>query len=154
MDVASVMAETRNTWRHVPDPADPIAIADLSINAPVPLPTEYLDLLRLHDGGEGELGAEPGWFQLWATSDVLNYNRMYELPELLPGFFGFGSSGGGELLAFDCRGKQPWPVVMVPWIPLDAAEALPVATDFSKFVQLLGRKCPDPEPGTGPESWV
>lgn len=146
MDVAAVIAETRAAWVHVPGPADPSAVADLAANANVQLPIEYLDLLRLHDGGEGELAVEPGWFQLWPTVEVLAANREYQLPELLQSFFGFGSSGGGELLALDCRSQLPWPVVMVPFIPLDATLALPVAADFGEFVRLLGRA----SPGTSP----
>ena len=51
------------------------------------------------------------------------------------------------MLALDCRGQFPWPVVMVPFIPLDGAEAWPVAADFGGFVRLLGRVRPDAEPG-------
>ena len=83
---------------------------------------------------------------MWPTVEVLTNNQEYQLPEFLPGFFGFGSNGGGELLALDCRLKQPWPVVMVPFIPLDAAEAQRVAADFGGFVRLLGRLCTDAEP--------
>jgi hypothetical protein len=146
MDVEAVIAEAQAGWQHMPGPADPAALEGLTSGAPIPLPAEYLALLRLHDGGEGELGAEPGWFQLWPAADVLAANREFQLPEFLPGFFGFGSSCGGELLALDCRGQLPWPVVMVPFIPLDAAEALPVTADFGGFVRLLGRVCPDAEP--------
>jgi hypothetical protein len=146
MDVKAVITEAQAGWQHMPGPADPAAVAGLASAAPVPLPAEYLALLRLHDGGEGELGAEPGWFQLWPAAEVLAANRYYQLPEFLPGFLGFGSSGGGELLALDCRGQFPWPVVMVPFIPLDGAEALPVAADFGGFVRLLGRVCPDAKP--------
>src|SRR4051812_46901681 len=120
MDVAAVITEALAGWTDVPGPAKPAAVARLAAGAPVPLPDEYLALLRLHDGGEGELGAEPGWFCLWPAAEVLTNNREYELPEFLPGFFGFGSNGGGELLALDCRGPRPWPVVMVPFAPLDA----------------------------------
>ena len=149
MDVAAVIAESISNWQHCPDPADPDAIAALAVGAPVPLPAEYLALLRLHDGGEGELGAEPGWFQLWPVDEVLTANRDYQLAEFLPGFFGFGSSGGGDLLALDCRGRPPWPVVVVPFIPVDVAEAQSVAADFGGFVRLLGRVCPDAVPDDG-----
>ncbi len=84
------------------------------------------------------------------TADVLANNREYQLTEFLPGFFGFGSNGGGELLALDCRGRPPWPVNMVPFIPLDAAEAQPVAADFGGFVRLLGRVCPDADADAAP----
>jgi hypothetical protein len=50
------------------------------------------------------------------------------------------------LLALDFRGRFQWPVVMVPFIPLDGVEALPVAAHFGGFVRLLGRVCPDAKP--------
>ena len=79
-------------------------------------------------------------------AEVLAANRDYQFPEFLPKFFGLGSSGGGEWLALDCRGQFPWPVVKVPFIPLDGDEALPAAADFGGFVRLLGRVCPDAKP--------
>ncbi len=49
------------------------------------------------------MGADPGWFQVWPADQVVELNRGYEVCENLPGFFGIGSSGGGELLASDAR---------------------------------------------------
>jgi hypothetical protein len=138
MDVATVIADSLPGWQYLPPPADPADIGDLASSAPIHLPSEYLDLLRLHDGGEGELGANPGWFQLWPASKVLEYNQGYELPKCFPGYFGFGSSGGGDLLGFDCRGSEPWPVITAPLIGLDPVEE--VAESFGAFVRLLGRR--------------
>ena len=146
MDVAATIAEAKAGWTTRPPGADLAALELLVSSTTVSLPLEYLALLRVHDGGEGELGTEPGWFCLWSAVEVLVNNRQYQLSKFLPGFFGFGSNGGGELLALDCRGQPPWPVVRVPFIPLDAAEAQPVADDFSKFVRRLGRLCPDAQP--------
>src|SRR5262249_26030926 len=78
MNVASVIAEVMAGWTHVPGPADPADVAEFSARAPIPLPAEYLALLRLHDGGEGELGADPGWFCLWPTAEVLTNNQEYQ----------------------------------------------------------------------------
>lgn len=59
---------------------------------------------------------DPGWFQLWPAEKVIEYNNSYKVAENVPGFFGFGSSGGGEMLAFDMRGGKPRKVVMIPFI--------------------------------------
>jgi hypothetical protein len=40
-----------------------------------------------------------------------------------PGVFGFGSSGGGELFAFEYRDVRAGRILMVPLIPLDLREA-------------------------------
>ena len=77
----------------------------------------------------------PGWFQLWPPAEVEQMNRDYHVSELAPGFLGFGSSGGGELLAFDAGGR----VVMIPFILMSPEHALPVASSWSEFVERIER---------------
>lgn len=146
MDVAAVVAAASDGWRRRPAPASPGDVANLVAGAPVRLPAEYLGLLRLHDGGEGVLGAEPGWFEIWPAAVVLTANSECRAAGLPTGFFGFGSSGAGEMLALDCRSGPPYPVVMMPFIPFNAATAQQVASDFGEFVRLLGRAGPDSAP--------
>jgi len=55
------------------------------------------------------------------------------------GFFGFGSNGGGELLAFDLRDGEPYPIVIVPLIPLDPNEAIQIARSFDELRELIGK---------------
>ena len=110
--------------------------------APVPLPAEYLTFLSLSNGGEGDLGIEPGWVSFWPAEGVLEHNAAYRLAELVPGLFGFGSNGAGELLAFDTRAGLPYPVVTVPFIPLAFAQASVVAPDFRLFAQAVGTPLP------------
>jgi hypothetical protein len=121
------------------EPADPKRIQKLVDNVAEELPQEYLDLLVYSDGGEGELGFEPGWFQLWSSADVIDLNKSYEIDKNLPGYFGFGSNGGGELLAFDMKHGKPWKVVMIPFIPMEANKAIIIANDFVGFIQAMGR---------------
>lgn len=125
-------------------PADPADLEELRLAAPGPLPESYLELLSHADGGEGSLGAEPGWFQLWPASTVLALNESYEIDEYIPGYFGFGSSGGGKLLALHL-GSPGDPVFMVPFIPMEASEAVMIAPSFDGFLALMGRAAPDGE---------
>lgn len=60
------------------------------------------------------------------------------MSDRLPGFLGFGSNGGGELLAFDTR-VQPWKVCMIPFIPLDESESIVIAPDFVSLSRHFGR---------------
>ena len=102
------------------------------------LPGSYLAQLAASNGGEGELGVEPGWISFWPAEEVVGLNATYRIAELLPGFFGFGSDGGGELLAFDVRSQEPFPVVMVPFIPMDAEEAVQIVRSFDELRPLIG----------------
>lgn len=61
----------------------------------------------------------------------------------MPGPFGFGSSGGGELLAFDTRRGSPWPVVMVPFIVMEEAAIVKIAEDFAGFLGATSRSVRD-----------
>jgi hypothetical protein len=139
MSISDLVADSSAKWdREVP--AEPEAIQRLVAEAPVDLPEEYLTLLRHSNGGEGELGVEPGWFQLWPTEKVIEYNNGYEVAENVPGFFGFGSSSGDEMLAFDLRGGKPWKIVMIPFIVMQVEDAIIIADDFGAFVQSMGRE--------------
>jgi hypothetical protein len=106
---------------------------------PAPLPAAYFAQLSVSNGGEGDLGVEPGWIALWRCEEVVPSNAGYSLPKFLPGFFGFGSNGGGELLAFDLRGEEPYPIVTVPFVPMDPKDAVRIARSFQELRDLIGR---------------
>ena len=136
IDIAEILKDA--VW----DPEEPAkleSIQKLVDNAGKELPEEYLALLRYSDGGDGVLGLEPGWLQLWSSTDVLENNKDYEIEEYIPGFFGFGSSGGGELLAFDTRRGKPWKIVMIPFVPMSAELAIVIAQDCEEFIRAIGR---------------
>jgi len=99
------------------------------------LPADYVSYFAGNGSKEGGLSVDPGWFQLWPPDEVERWNRDYHVQEFAPGFLGFGSSGGGELLAFDKDGR----VVMIPFIPMTADEARPVADSWSQFVERIER---------------
>jgi SMI1 / KNR4 family (SUKH-1) len=131
---------TDGIWRPAP-PADEAALARLQEQTVVRLPVGYLDQLATSNGGEGDLAVEPGWIWFWPAEEVVALNASYCLGEFLPGFFGFGSNGGGELLAFDTRAGEPFAVVMVPFIPLEAQEARQIARSFDELRSLIGKSC-------------
>lgn len=124
-----------SVWRRGA-PADPAAVERLTIRYPN-LPSAYLAFLRAEDSSAGDLGAEPGWIQLWPAAEVYDLNESYEVSASLPGFVGFASSGGGELLAFDVR-TTPSRICMVPFIPMDEADAVEIATDFTALANGFG----------------
>jgi hypothetical protein len=99
------------------------------------LPGPYLDYLCSDAPKEGALTVEPGWFQLWQPAEIEQLNRDYHVSEFAPGFLGFGSSGGGELLAFDSFDR----IFMLPMVGMSPEEARPVASCWSEFVERVER---------------
>jgi hypothetical protein len=113
------------------------AIGNLIAICTFELPESFLSFHRQYGAIEGELRIPPYWFHLWSAEDLLKANQDYQVQELLPGWFAFGSSGGGEMLAFDARGTHPWKVYRVPFIGMDESQALFIAEDFMAFVQSI-----------------
>jgi hypothetical protein len=106
--------------------------------APIDLPPEYLAYLRVSDGGGGDIPVQPWGIYFWQANEVHSNNEGYEVALNVPGFYAFGTSGGGEMFAFDTRRGKPWPVVIIPFIPMDADEALQIASDFTSFQKMFG----------------
>ena len=117
-------------------PAAEGAIADLNVK----LPEDYLDFLRLSNGGEGFL-SERCYAMLWRAEELDQANRDYHVPEQAPGLYVFGSNGGGEAFAFDLREQNP-PIVVVPFIGMELQDALRAAATFSDFLAQGGTNLP------------
>ena len=129
-----LLAGTGPAWTRAA-PASPRAIKELQSALPG-LPQAYFELLRHTNGGEGELGVAPGWFQLWPAETLLARNLQYEVTSALPGWTAIGSNGGGELFVLDGEGR----VLMVPFIPMDPEEAIGVADDIPGLARHFGHR--------------
>jgi hypothetical protein len=57
----------------------------------------------------------------------------YEVPQYAPGFFGFATSGGGEMFAISPAGE----IVCLPFIGMEPAVALLIAPSWSAFEGML-----------------
>jgi hypothetical protein len=144
-------ANRGGVWRSVgPAPEEDLKKLRRAFHAP--LPEAYFELLRFSNGGEGELGAAPGWFAPWPAADVMHFNRIYEVQERLPGLIGFGSNAAAEMFAFDTRRTQPWPVLAIPFAVDDVEQATWVAKDFDAFVALIAVTVPQRSPARGYDS--
>ena len=128
---------------HPEPPAPASAIEALLTACGLDLPKTYLQFLLQGNGGEGELGIEPGWLQMWPVEKVMEYNNGYEIPQWLPRFFGFGSNGGGELFAFDLQSPRPGKIYMIPFGDMREEQAMLIAEDFTAFEEEIGRGLPD-----------
>lgn len=120
--------------RSAPCPVADIDAAEVALS--FRLPADYRSFLAVSDGGEGFVG--DNYLILWRASELLPFNRDYEVASYATGLIGFGSNGGGEMFAFDCR-LQPPPVVIVPFIGLSHEDALVVADSFSGLLARMMR---------------
>jgi hypothetical protein len=102
---------------------------------PMKLPNAYVCYFAGDGPKEGGLSVDPGWFQLWSPDEVEGLNRDYQVQEFIPGLFGFGSSGGGELLAFDEAGR----IFMIPFIGMSLQAAKQVAGSWIEFIERIER---------------
>ena len=145
--IARVMMQ-RSNWKSG-SPCSALDLIQLTQYATIKLPSEYLAHLNGSDGGFGALPVQPWHIQFWEASEVQALNEGYEVSANIPGFYAFASSGGGEMFAFDSRGKEPWPIVIIPFIPMVVNEAISVAPDFAAFRRMLGVSVDDGWNGFG-----
>ncbi len=94
------------------------------------LPSKYMEYFAGTGPKEGSLAVDPGWFQLWAPDEIVGLNESYKVSEYAVGFVGFGSSGGGEMLAFDQLAR----VFMLPFVGMSPQHARLVAESWDEFV--------------------
>ena len=133
-----VLADNSARWERQP-PASQHAIDSLRAAVPWKLPAEYLAFLSYSNGGEGELGIRPGWFHIWSAEEVVGVNESYQVAEYHPGYFGFGTSLGGVMCAFDMLAGPPHKVYGIPSDSIDPVDIDLVADDFLAFVRAMGR---------------
>lgn len=69
----------------------------------VVLPKDYVEFMRMHNGGEGDIGET--WFILYPLEELQEINDAYEIEEFLPGHIIISSNGGGELYGIDNKGN-------------------------------------------------
>lgn len=93
----------------------------------IPFPSEYLAYLEKGSDVASTKG-EPGFFQLWHPDEVEELNESYRVAEYAPGFLGFGSDGGGEMLAFDAAGA----VFKIPFVGMAPKEAQRIAGSWGE----------------------
>ncbi|BFG81300.1 hypothetical protein PTKU46_93340 [Paraburkholderia terrae] len=120
------------SWKKVPG-ASEVAVNFLRTSAGIELPSEYVELLRFSNGGEGPL---PDPYYVFCLDHAEHASRP-ENARLYPGWFVFGGNGGLELFALDLTGTSPWPVVSFDGIDPDGSVRR-VADDFGKFLELVG----------------
>ncbi len=116
-------------------PAHPDAVKGLFDQLGVSLPSDYLDFLRQHNGGEGFIG--DNYIIFWRAEELADFNLEYEVNKYAPGILLFGSDGGGEGYGFDTQTKG-MPIVRIPFIGMQRRYATPIAKNFPDLFTKLG----------------
>lgn len=119
-------------------PATELAISELERSVGVQLPEAYRSLMRRSNGIEGFVDNSQ-FMALWPVEEVVKLNKAYNVSELAPGLLFFGSDGGGQGFAFDCR-RDSMPVVEVSFIGMSLDETKQRGCNFDEFLKdLIGQ---------------
>ena len=93
------------------------------------LPDDFIAYLRCDAPGFGGRGHLPVGFELWDESDLESFNTEYEVSKHAAGFYGIGSHGDGEMLAFGPDGK----VYALPFPGMEPKAARLLAACWTDF---------------------
>ena len=100
------MRQLVDSLNHRPATTD-AAITDSEKQLNAKLPKDYVEFLKLSNGGEGFVGKK--YVIFWGADELSSMNQSYEIQSYVPGLLVFGSSGGGEAYGFDTRtGELRW----------------------------------------------
>ena len=136
MELRTLLLGGGHQWDGNP-PATEEDVAALVAASPVPLPAAYLALLRLSDGGSASLSNYPGDVRIWSARTAVDYNDGYEVQRWHPGFIAFGDNEGPDMVGFDIRKGEPYPVCAVSFAPMEWSAALGTVPDFMAFIRQL-----------------
>jgi SMI1 / KNR4 family (SUKH-1) len=136
MELRNLLLDGGHQWEGNPAATEE-SVADMIASFAVPLPPEYLALLRLCDGGDAHLSGYPSYVRIWPARTVIEYNQDYQVERWLPGFIGFGDNGGTDMLGFDTRKGPPYRVCAIPFAPMEWEAAMGEMADFSAFIRNL-----------------
>lgn len=67
----------------------------------------------------------------WSHEQIEKLNRGYKIREFMPGFIGFGSDGGNELLSIDEKTDE---IYSIPFVIMERKEAIKIAEDIDQFI--------------------
>jgi hypothetical protein len=68
------------------------------------LPSDYIDFLKLCNGGHGSIGEEH--LIVFRADEISQINQAADVERFAPGLLIFASNGGGQSYAFDLRDKD------------------------------------------------
>ena len=142
-EAIAAMFEGRD-WHRAPG-ATFRAIECLRSVAPFALPDSYVSFLSFSNGGGGPLAVQPCNLELDSAEEVASTHLEGTFREDYPGLFAIGGNGGCEIVAFDLRGSEPYPLVYFHMCGGGLESVEPIAPTFDAALELIGVKREDEE---------
>ena len=100
------------------------------------LPNDYIDFLKLSNGGEGFIGNE--YIILYKIEELEGINNDYEILEFDSDLLIIGSNGGSEAIALDFIDNKT-KYVLIPFL-FDRNDIIELGEDFRSFLEGLFTK--------------
>ena len=72
-------------------------------------------------------------FTTWGSREMVEMNNLYDVEENLPGYFGLGSDGEGELLAIELKTGIFY---AIPFMDLTKSKKRVVARSFKELMEM------------------
>lgn len=133
--ILQLLSQSERNWKGFP-PANEAEIPELLNSVQFELPQEFLDLLRISNGGEGNIALPPLIFCLDEIKEIINLINDEFYQNQFSDFLFFGSNGGLEMIAFDLR-ENPYPIVKVD--PIAGEEsAVQISPNINEFIKSIG----------------
>lgn len=104
----------------------------------VNLPHDYIAILRLSNGMEGNIN-DIEYIRLWEAEKLLKNNQDYHIEEFVPGCFLIGSDRGETAYGLDLRLTSPsyGYYLSRPFISVDWDEVTIMGATFSEFIEAI-----------------
>lgn len=80
-----------------------------------------------------EMDKSPYLCEFWPHDKLATYNSEFEVEQYASGFFGFATSGGGEMYAISPTNS----IVALPFIGMEPSVAVEIAPSWSEFEAML-----------------
>jgi hypothetical protein len=73
----------------------------------------------------------------YPASEVITNNEDYQVQSEIPGSLAVGDNGGSYMIVFDTRGGHPWPILAIPFVPMEMSSAVVLAESFEAWMGRL-----------------
>lgn len=80
-----------------------------------------------------EMSESPYLCEFWPLNELKQINADYNVDRNAPGYFGFATSGGGEMFAIAPSGE----IVNLPFIGMEPSVAITISDSWSDFESKL-----------------